>query len=114
MEIRTRLVGGVQVVEVSGSVDAGTAERFEENLLPLAGGEHALVALDMAELAYLSSAGLRILLAAQKAARQEGGEVVLVAMRPAVEEVFSMVGFDALFRSFPTLEQALAALGVSP
>ena len=113
MEIRTHLVGEVQVVEVSGSVDAGTAERFEGALLPLAEGEHTYVAVDMAELAYMSSAGLRILLAAQKAARQKAGEVILVAMQPAVEEVFSMVGFDALFRSFATLEQALGALGVA-
>lgn len=113
MEIRARQVGEVQVIEVSGSVDAGTAERFEGALLPLAGGEHAHVAVDMAALAYMSSAGLRILLAAQKTARQHGGEVVLVAMQPDVEEVFSMVGFDALFRSFATLEQALGALGAA-
>jgi anti-sigma B factor antagonist len=109
VEIQTSQVSGVQVVEVSGSVDAGTAERFEENLLPLAQGDNPQVAVDLEAVTYMSSAGLRILLAAQKAARAQGGEVVLVAMQPNVQEVFSMVGFDALFRLFPTLEQALRA-----
>lgn len=113
MEVRTRTVGNVHVVEVIGSVDAGTAERFEGVLLPLMEGEGPQAVVDLGSVSYMSSAGLRILLAAQKVARQHGGEVLLASMQPVVEEVFSMVGFDALFRSFPSLDQALRAFGVS-
>ncbi|MBN1484498.1 MAG: STAS domain-containing protein [Chloroflexia bacterium] len=111
MEINTRVVDGVQVVSVSGSVDAGTAEKFEQGLMPLTQGQEPRVLVDMSDLSYMSSAGLRILLSAQKAAKAQSGEVILVAMQEPVQEVFAMVGFDVLFRSFPTLEQALEALG---
>lgn len=114
MEIRTYEVSDVDVIEVSGSVDAGTAERFEQALLSLASGDQPQVVVDMAAISYMSSAGLRILLAAQRSARQKGGEVLLAAMQTNVQEVFSMVGFDALFRSFPDLEQALRTFGVNP
>ncbi len=113
MEIQVGEISGVQVVQVTGSVDAGTAERFEQGLLPVAQKEAANVVVDLGRVSYMSSAGLRILLAAQKVARAQGGEVVLAAMPPNVQEVFTMVGFDALFRSFPSLELALRALGAA-
>ena len=66
--------------------------------------------LDLSEVAYISSSGLRALLRARRQAQTGGGDVVLCAMNERVTEVFEMIGFTSLFRIFATSAEAAAAL----
>lgn len=78
-------------VAIEGRLDTLTAPEFEEKLEPELEDTEKLV-LDLAELEYISSAGLRVLLSAMKV-MEEQGEMVLRNVRPDVMDVFEVTGF---------------------
>ena len=59
-------------------------------------GEYAKITLDFANLAYVSSAGLRAILTLQKQVNRTGGSLTLINVSPAVMEVFEMTGFSGV------------------
>ena len=98
------------ILTLNGRLDANTSPGFHEKLMATiaTGASHVIV--DLTEVVYLSSAGLRAFLAgAKKIAAQ--GRLSLSGVRPHVAEVFEISGFDELFSFFPTLEQALKSEG---
>ncbi len=99
----------VQLMHVSGRLDAGTVNIMERALSEaLAKGNKVLV-LDLAELAYISSSGLRALLTARRAAHARKGDVLISSMKRSVRDVFDMVGFSAVFGIHENVDQALLA-----
>jgi anti-anti-sigma factor len=81
-----------------GRLDAGTAAAHEKSVQELLVGEVDSIAIDLSELDFLSSAGLRVLLVAAKAAKTKGGRVVLISPKPAVLDVLKASGFDKLIQ----------------
>jgi anti-anti-sigma factor len=77
-----------------GRLDAATAPAHEKSIKELLIGEVNSIAIDLSEVDFLSSAGLRVLLAAAKTAQAKGGKVVLISPNPAVREVLEVTGFD--------------------
>lgn len=111
IDVSTRAEGAATVVSVAGTVDAVTAPRLAEALqAEVAAGRAHLVA-DLAGATYLSSAGLRAVLASLKAARAAGGDLRLAAAAPSVREVFDLAGFGAIVRSFDDVAAAVASFG---
>ncbi|MFN2322948.1 MAG: STAS domain-containing protein [Trueperaceae bacterium] len=109
LEHSVRPQGAATVVAVSGTVDAVTAPRFAEALqAEVAGGASKLV-VDLADVAYISSAGLRAVLAALKAARAAGGDLRLAGAVPAVAQVFDLAGFGSILESFDDVDGAVAS-----
>ena len=80
-------------VALDGRIDTLTAPQLESELKPLLNGISELV-LDFAQVAYISSAGLRVLLATQKSMRSVGGSLMITNAVPAVREVFDITGFS--------------------
>ena len=80
-------------VALDGRIDTLTAPQLESELKPLLNGITELV-LDFAQVAYISSAGLRVLLATQKSMRTAGGSLMITNAVPAVREVFDITGFS--------------------
>jgi len=68
------------------------------------------VVIDLSDLRYVSSAGLRSFLLAAKRAKAQEGEVVIAGMQPVVREIFEISRFTLLFRVFPDVDTALDAL----
>jgi anti-anti-sigma factor len=81
-----------------GRLDAATAAAHEKSIKELLVGEVNSIAIDLSEVDFLSSAGLRVLLTAAKAAQTKGGKVVLISPKPAVLEVLEVTGFDKLIQ----------------
>ncbi len=79
------------VMELDGRLDTTTAPQFEEAIKQNINGVKSLT-LDFAGLEYISSAGLRILLAAQKAMNTQGS-MVLKNVNETVRDVFEITGF---------------------
>lgn len=83
-------------MRLTGKVDALTAPQLEAALAPyLENGD--LPGLDMKNLAYISSAGLRVLLAAAKALRRAGKDLSICAISPQVDQALRLAGFAHLF-----------------
>lgn len=96
-------------IKLSGRLDASTVGQLERTFADAQLVGVRAVVIDMSELTYVSSSGLRVLLSARSALRKRNGEIFLCALGRNVREVFDMVGFSAVFGIFDTPEQALQA-----
>ena len=92
MNIQNTLSGATRTVALEGRLDTTTAPKLEEELSGSVDGITRLV-FDVEKLEYISSAGLRVLLAMQKLMNQQG-EMVLQNVNEAVMEVFEVTGFS--------------------
>jgi anti-anti-sigma factor len=107
MDIMLNQLGETTVVSISGSIDALTAPDVMNFLhSKIAGGQHRLV-LDLSRVDFMSSAGLRVILAALKSSRQEGGDLRLAAAQPGVEKILKMSGFTNILKAFPSVDEAV-------
>ena len=93
MEIETRSEGSKLTIGVSGRVDTVTAPELESSLKF---GDATCVVLDLAQVPYMSSAGLRLLLIAHKTMLGKGGEFLVANAQPAVKEVLDITGFSGI------------------
>ena len=109
MEITVTEYKRVAVVQPKGPVDSVTAPELEAALGRLThAGKHNLV-LDFSQVEYLSSAGLRVLVATLKAARQSGGELCLACPSPRIVDALRLVGVDALLTAYDSREAAIGS-----
>ena len=91
MTIDKKLNGTELTIALTGRLDTTTAPQLEGELkASLTGVEH--LALDFAGLDYLSSAGLRVLLAAQKQMNRQG-DMVVRNVNETISEIFDVTGF---------------------
>lgn len=99
-------------VELAGSLDTATAPELERDLAPLLDAEIKQLVFDLAQLQFVSSAGLRVFGIARRKLRENGGQVCFVHMQPQIEEVFEIIralpGLG-VFRSVAELDEYLAA-----
>jgi anti-anti-sigma factor len=109
VEIQREQVNGVAVLTPVGRVDSNSAREVEAVLLPLFDAA-APVLVDFAQLTYISSAGLRVLLLAARRSKATGLPLALAGMSKPVDEVFKISGFAKLFQIHPDRSEALAAL----
>ena len=91
MTIEKNLNGTELTVTIAGRLDTTTAPQLEAEFKQSINGIEKLV-LDFAALEYLSSAGLRVLLAAQKVMNKQG-EMVIRNVNQTVNEIFEVTGF---------------------
>ena len=91
MTIDKKLEGSALTIALEGRLDTTTSPQLEETLAASLDGVTALV-FDFTKLDYLSSAGLRVLLSAQKRMNKQG-TMKLVHVNDAVKEVFEITGF---------------------
>jgi anti-sigma B factor antagonist len=107
MEIIENKVGEVNVLGPCGRLDTNAAVEFEQKLNGLTDAEPVWLVVNMDKLEYISSSGLRALLAALKKSRQKQGDIRLACLQPFVKEVFDIAGFSQLFKMFDKEEDAL-------
>ena len=91
MEIKKTLEGEKLTVAISGRLDTTTAPELEEALKESMDGISELV-IDFTETEYISSAGLRVLLSAQKTMNKQGSMVV-TGVNDVIMEIFEVTGF---------------------
>ncbi|QYZ80231.1 anti-sigma factor antagonist [Methanofollis formosanus] len=111
VDTSVRIQDGWAIVSVAGRIDAGSAGTLQETLAPLVDDGQKKVLVDMAGLDYISSSGLRVLLATHKALQKQGGSVALAALTPFVQEVFEISGFLRIFSVYEDVDGAMGAQG---
>jgi len=100
---------GALVIALEGRVDANTMRRFERAIEVVRKACDVAMILDCRNLDYISSAGLRVVLALAKSLRQEGAELGLCSVTDEVARVFNVSGFDQIIPVRDTQAEALAA-----
>jgi anti-anti-sigma factor len=108
MKISLREEGGVRVAAFAGRLDGFGAKEAESMVL----GEKITtpLVLDCAELSYLSSAGVRLLLMVQKAAAASGSVFVLAGLQPYCASVLEMSGLSGMIPVYASAADAVRAL----
>ena len=91
MEIKKNQSGDSLVVEITGRLDAATAPQLEKELNSSLEGIKILT-LDFKQLEYIASAGLRVLLVAQKRMNKQG-KMTIKNVSNEIKEVLDMTGF---------------------
>lgn len=84
------------VLEIIGSVDAATAPALQADAMGRIGAGAVKIALDVSQVDYISSAGLRVLLMVFKACNAGGGHMRLLCPSPFVTEVLEVSGFTGI------------------
>jgi anti-sigma B factor antagonist len=108
MDITERVENGITVFVLEGRIDTQGAVDLDLALqAAVSEGQYKMV-LDMAEVRYICSAGLRTLADVFTKNREQGGDLKLVALNPKVLRVFRIIGFDKFFSVYDTIEAASA------
>jgi len=108
MEIALTPIDNCDLVEIKGRVDSYTAPDLSEELADIFLNKRYRIILEMSEVIFVSSAGLRVLIDIQKTCKKNNqGEVVLVNVPPRVYETLELAGFAPLFKFFSNVNLAI-------
>ena len=116
MKLSPRRFADAVVVSPVGRIDQSSDDTFMEALAPhlerCAAGEDRLV-LDLSDLEYISSAGLRVLMLAAKQTKAQGGTLLVTGLQPLVKEILEISRFTMVLDITPSLRDALAKASAS-
>ena len=101
---------GAFIVAPSGQINGQTYDILEDELDTLLAQKPTLIALDLAEVDYLSSAGIRVILKTKKALKARKGKLVFMHLQPQIRKVFEII--EALpsmqvFKNFEEMDEYL-------
>jgi len=108
MDINVKTVDQVTVVEIVGDIDGKTAPQVQEQVSPLVQPESKIL-LDMSQVGYMSSAGLRLLLSTYRQVSSNNASIVLAGVNEEIQDTMSATGFLRFFTIHDTVEAGLAA-----
>ncbi len=107
MNINERDENGVAVFVLEGRVDTQGAVDLDLVLQAAVQSGKSKMVLDMSELRYMSSAGLRILADVLTQNKELGGDLKLAALNKKIKRVLQIVGFDKFFSIYETTSAAI-------
>ena len=96
---------GAYVVIPSGQIDSSTYAILEDELDALLDQNPTLIALDMAAVDYLSSAGIRVILKTKKVITNHNGKLVFMHLQPQIRKVFEIIEALPSMRVFKNIEE---------
>ncbi len=115
MELAHRRLNRVDVISITGRIQAPEAAKLQERINELFNEGRYRLLLDLQKLEYISSPGLRVLIEARKRAREwkltdfDRGDVRIVHLPPRIKEVFDLTGFTSLFQIYDELVEAVGS-----
>lgn len=110
MEISTEQMKRITLITVSGRIDHETSPELEQTLDKLVEDGHYNLVIDFENVEYISSRGLRALLAARKAVRRwNRGDIKLAHPQDYIRETFDLVGFTQLFEMYDDVTRAVGS-----
>lgn len=104
---RERQAGDVVLAEAGGRIDLSNADAFLSSLNGAMARAKTGVVIDLSGVDYVSSAGLRSLMIAFKAAKADGKTLALAALQPLLMEIFTISRFNLVFPIFPSVRAAV-------
>jgi anti-anti-sigma factor len=110
VSLSERSVGQVTILKPSGRIDSQSSPEFESALTDKLNSVQNVI-LDFADVPYISSAGLRVVLVIAKRMSRGQGQLALVSLKPEILAVFKISGLTSVLKIFDTPEGALTAFG---
>ncbi len=109
MKFQISTVNHVTVVVIIGDIGGQAAREIQEQMLPQI-EEASHILLDMHQVGYMSSAGLRMLLLLYRQVQKKNGHIALVGLSEEIQDVMTVTGFAGHFTISDTIEEGLNAL----
>ena len=109
MQFSTKKIGDVTVNAIKGRVDRAGATELELILLADVRDGIQKMILDLSEVPYINSTGMRVLAQTLTELRKAGGDLLLVNLHPRVKRVFEIIGFLQFFVIYENIDSALEA-----
>lgn len=98
------------ILALSGKLDATSAKTFEDKILGLINSGAQRLVVDLSQLEYVSSSGLRVFLLAAKRLRSSNGKIVLCSLKDHIRQVFDPAGFSSILPIYGSRDKALKGL----
>ncbi|HVU11703.1 MAG TPA: STAS domain-containing protein [Phototrophicaceae bacterium] len=109
VDFRVSAIDQVTLIEVVGRIDSMNANELGETLSEEIERGGRQIVLDLAQVTYMSSAGLRELVAAYRKLQDASGDLRLAQPSSRVQDVLEMSGLDTIFQIFPTQVDAVGS-----
>ena len=109
MKIETRESQGIQIIAFEGNLDTNTSPEAESKINELINAGKQKLLVNFEQLNFISSAGLRVLLATVKKLNASSGDLRICALNATVQEVFDISGFVTILSVKSTEEEALSS-----
>lgn len=110
MNITTTEHGAVVVLAIEGRLDGQHAQTAEQTFVALTQAGKTRFVLDFSQVAYISSAGLRVVLVAAKKVRALQGRLICAGMSDQVRDVFEMSGFLSILETATSADEAVSMM----
>lgn len=111
MELQYRaLDSGIRVIKLTGKLDAAGTRDIESVFAEHCSGDHAWVVVDLADVEFVTSAGIRLLTLTAKSITQRGGQIILVKPVPGVQHILDLTGIPEIIPIYSSIESAEAVL----
>ena len=108
MQIVTRKVYDVLVVDIGGKLDTNSSGDASDQLVKIVQGDIKQIVLNLDKLDYVSSAGLRVLLSTNKQLQSTSGLLRICNLNEVVKEIFDISGFSSIFSVYGTESEAFS------
>jgi len=109
MDVTRSVIDGITVITLSGELDGKTVPFAQEQIMPAFEPEGKVI-LELSQVSYMSSAGLRLMLLIHRQITALHGQLVLVGLAEDLQDTMSATGFLGYFTTRATLDEGLAAL----
>ena len=107
-QLQIETIETVTVIKLIGDIDAKTTPAIQEEILAVA-RSHGKVIFDMSQVAYMSSAGLRMLLLLYRTAGFQNTNLIMIGLTEEIRDMMQITGFLNFFTTRDTLDSALAS-----
>jgi anti-sigma B factor antagonist len=107
-EVKRKDMEDISIVYLIGYLDAHTAPDFEQILQTLVDENRIRIVVNLAELSYISSAGLGVFMGFIEDIRHKGGDIKLAELTEKVFRVFDLLGFPVLYDILDKEQDAIA------
>ena len=104
---------GFVTIRPAGSLDSNTYTDLQDHVAAITKNKPGVLVLDLKDLSYISSAGVRVVIAAQKAMKAAGGGFAIVNLQPQIRKVFEIImalPSPNVFESVADLDRYLAGI----
>lgn len=100
---------GILIAMAEGRVDGANAQEFQGALTDAIEPSDRAVVLDLGQITYISSAGLRVILLTARALRRQDAELAVCSLSASIREVFEISGFDKIIPVRDSRPDAIAS-----
>ncbi len=114
LQIAVRKIDGVTILDVVGEIDLYTVPQLDEALRGAASDDRPLLGVNLCQVTYLDSTGLRVLTEWYKQARARQGAFAVIADQPSIQKLFRITGLGEIVPIVATEQEAIAHLRGQP